>query len=86
MLTVRLLDEIENRLTALAEQTGRPKSYYVREALESYLEDLGHLYSRNSIPPSELSNSSVSVFQCQITLSHRENSCQVLSVSFGGSG
>ena len=49
MLTVRLPDEIDNRLTALAEQTGRPKSYYVREALENYLEDLEDLYTAETV-------------------------------------
>jgi RHH-type rel operon transcriptional repressor/antitoxin RelB len=32
--------DIEDRLTALAEQTGRSKSFYAREALIEYLEDL----------------------------------------------
>jgi len=45
MLTVRLPEEIENRLNALAEQTGRPKSYYVKEAIENYLEDMEDLYA-----------------------------------------
>lgn len=49
MLTVRLPEEIEKRLTALAEQTGRPKSYYVKEAIESYLEDMEDLYAAETI-------------------------------------
>ena len=49
MLTVRLPEEVEKRLTVLAEQTGRPKSYYVREAIESYLEDLEDLYTAETI-------------------------------------
>lgn len=39
MLTVRLNDDLENRLVALSERTGRPKSYYVRQAIQSYLEE-----------------------------------------------
>ena len=37
MLAVRLPTEIETRLDALARTTQRPKSFYVREALELYL-------------------------------------------------
>jgi RHH-type transcriptional regulator, rel operon repressor / antitoxin RelB len=39
MLTIRLNHDLENRLVALSETTGRPKSYYVRQALQNYLED-----------------------------------------------
>jgi len=49
MLTVRLPEEVEKRLAVLAEQTGRPKSYYVREAIESYLEDLEDLYTAETV-------------------------------------
>ena len=40
MLAVRLPEEIEARLTALAERTGRSKSFYVREAVREHLDDL----------------------------------------------
>jgi RHH-type rel operon transcriptional repressor/antitoxin RelB len=40
MLGVRLPEDLNNRLTALSEKTHRPKSYYVKEALEKYLEDV----------------------------------------------
>jgi RHH-type rel operon transcriptional repressor/antitoxin RelB len=43
-LTVRLPDEINSRLTSLAQQTGRSKSFYVRKAIEEKLEDLEDLY------------------------------------------
>lgn len=43
-LTVRLPDEINTRLTSLAQQTGRSKSFYVRKAIEEKLEDLEDLY------------------------------------------
>lgn len=39
MLAIRLSDETEKRITDLAQRTGRSKSYYVRKAIESYLED-----------------------------------------------
>lgn len=43
-LTVRLPEEINLRLTSLAKQTGRTKSFYVRKAIEEKLEDLEDLY------------------------------------------
>ncbi|MDH2998301.1 CopG family transcriptional regulator [Pasteurellaceae bacterium LFhippo2] len=48
-LTVRLPDELQQRLDYLAIQTGRAKSYYVKEALESYLEDLEDLLLANAV-------------------------------------
>ncbi len=39
MLAVRLDSSIENRLTQLAHETGRSKSYYVKQAIENFLED-----------------------------------------------
>ena len=44
MLTVRLPDNLEKRLNALAMATKRPKSFYVREALERVLEDMEDAY------------------------------------------
>lgn len=44
MLTIRLPAEIETRLNVLAETTNRPKSFYVREALERSLEDIEDVY------------------------------------------
>lgn len=44
MLTVRLPKEMEQRLDTLARQTKRPKSFYVRAALERCLEDLEDAY------------------------------------------
>ncbi len=44
MLSIRLPDDIETRLETLATQTGRTKSYYVKEALMSYLDDLEDFY------------------------------------------
>jgi len=44
MLTVRLPDDLEARLNTLAKTTNRPKSFYVREALERSLEDIEDIY------------------------------------------
>ncbi|BCX90004.1 RHH-type transcriptional regulator, rel operon repressor/antitoxin RelB (plasmid) [Methylomarinovum tepidoasis] len=44
MIAVRLPKEIEARLEALAKATKRTKSFYVREALLEYLDDLEDLY------------------------------------------
>lgn len=40
MLAIRLPKEIEERLEELARKTGRSKSYYVRQAILEYLDDL----------------------------------------------
>ncbi|MCX7116365.1 MAG: anti-toxin [Legionellales bacterium] len=39
MLAVRLPEQLETRLTQLSEETHRPKSYYVKLALEEFLTD-----------------------------------------------
>ena len=44
MIAVRLPAAIEKRLDRLAKRTGRTKSYYVREALLSHLDDLEDIY------------------------------------------
>ncbi len=44
MLAIRLPEEIEKRLNALAKETGRTKSFYVREAILEHLDDLEDLY------------------------------------------
>lgn len=44
MLAVRLQEEEEKRLQALADKTGRSKSYYVREAIREHLDDLEDYY------------------------------------------
>jgi len=40
MLAIRLPPEIEERLDKLARKTGRTKTYYAREAILEYLDDL----------------------------------------------
>lgn len=44
MLTVRLPEKMETRLNVLADATKRPKSFYVREALERSLEAIEDIY------------------------------------------
>ena len=44
MLAIRLTKEIESRLAALASRTGRSKTFYAREAILTYLEDLEDYY------------------------------------------
>ena len=44
MLAIRLPEEIEMRLAALAKATGRTKSYYAREPILTHLEDLEDAY------------------------------------------
>ena len=44
MLAIRLPEEIETRLAALAKATGRTKSFYVRQAILAHLEDLEDAY------------------------------------------
>jgi RHH-type rel operon transcriptional repressor/antitoxin RelB len=44
MLAIRLQPEIEDRLDALARQTGRTKTYYAREAILKHLDDLEDQY------------------------------------------
>lgn len=44
MLALRLPEDIESRLEALAQRTGRTKSFYAREAILEHLEDLEDRY------------------------------------------
>ena len=44
MLALRLPPDIEKRLDALAQKTGRTKSYYAREAILRHIEDLEDLF------------------------------------------
>jgi len=44
MLAVRLPEEIENRLADLAAKTGRTKTFYAREAILEYLDEMEDRY------------------------------------------
>lgn len=39
-IAIRLPEELETKLSTLARKTKRSKSFYVREAISQYLEDL----------------------------------------------
>jgi len=49
MLALRLPTEIEARLETLAKATGRTKSFYAREAILEYLDDLEDIYLAETI-------------------------------------
>ncbi len=44
MLAIRLPEDIEKRLDALARATGRTKTYYAREAILEHLDDFEDIY------------------------------------------
>jgi RHH-type transcriptional regulator, rel operon repressor / antitoxin RelB len=44
MLALRIDEETEKRLEALAARTGRTKSFYAREAIIAHLDDLEDFY------------------------------------------
>ena len=44
MLAIRLPEKLEKRLARLAKRTGRTKTYYAREAILKYLEELEDIY------------------------------------------
>ena len=49
MLTIRLPESTDERLSRLAKETGRTKSFYVKEALKNYLEDLEDIYLSDKV-------------------------------------
>jgi len=49
MLALRLPKDIERRLEALAQRTGRSKSFYAREAILEHLDDLEAAYLSDEI-------------------------------------
>lgn len=44
MLSLRLSNDIENRLGELAKTTGRTKSFYAKEAIVKYLDEMEDTY------------------------------------------
>lgn len=42
--SLRLPEELGNRLTTLAQRTGRSKTYYILEAIRAHLEELEDVY------------------------------------------
>jgi len=45
MLAARIPDALESRLEKLAKLTGRPKSFYVRQALTTHLDEIEETYT-----------------------------------------
>ena len=45
MLAVRIPEAVERRLDKLAKLTGRPKSFYVRQALAVHLDEIEDTYT-----------------------------------------
>jgi RHH-type transcriptional regulator, rel operon repressor / antitoxin RelB len=45
MLAARIPDVLESRLDKLAKLTGRPKSFYVRQALTTHLDEIEDTYT-----------------------------------------
>jgi len=65
MLSIRLPEEMEARIKRLADSTQRSKSFFVKEALTNYLDDMEDYYdvlkrqndpTRNLISLEELEN------------------------------
>jgi RHH-type rel operon transcriptional repressor/antitoxin RelB len=44
MLAIRISNDIEKRLQCLAQKTGRTKTYYAREAILRFIEDMEDEY------------------------------------------
>lgn len=49
MLAVRLPEELERRLADLARSSNRSKSFYVREAIAAYLDDLEDIHQAETV-------------------------------------
>lgn len=49
MLAIRLPSDIEDRLEVLAARTGRTKTFYAREAIVRYLQEIEADYSNDRI-------------------------------------
>ena len=43
-VSIRLPKELEDRLAALANRTGRSKTWYIRQALEEHIEEMEEVY------------------------------------------
>ena len=56
MLSVRLEETMETKLENLAKATQRPKSFFVKEALKNYLDDMIDYYDAQKRSSSEDKN------------------------------
>jgi RHH-type transcriptional regulator, rel operon repressor / antitoxin RelB len=43
-LAIRLPDEMHERLNRLSQETARPKAFYIKAALDEYLDDIEDTY------------------------------------------
>jgi RHH-type rel operon transcriptional repressor/antitoxin RelB len=68
MFAVRLPKEIEDRLEALASQTGRTKSFYARQAIVDHLDDLEDYYLAVSRLEKQLPSISLAEVEKQLGL------------------
>lgn len=48
-MTIRLSPQLDKRLNNLTKQTGRSKSFYLTQAIESYLENMEDLLIANAV-------------------------------------
>lgn len=48
-MTIRLSPQLDERLSNLTKQTGRSKSFYLTQAVESYLENMEDLLIANAV-------------------------------------
>lgn len=49
MLAIRLPTDIEDRLDELAARTGRTKTFYAREAILRYLDEIEGIYLKDDV-------------------------------------
>ena len=47
-LAIRLPDEMHERLNRLSQETARPKAFYIKAALDEYLDDIEDTYLAES--------------------------------------
>jgi len=71
MLTIRLPDELEKRLNTLAKETKRPKSFYVREALERSLDDMEDVYLADAAYERFLASGEKAISLEEMMVAHR---------------
>jgi len=71
MVGIRLEPELEKKLQSLAKETGRSKSYYVREAIRQYLEDREE--SSNGIAALERREPTITLEELERRFGHRKD-------------
>jgi RHH-type transcriptional regulator, rel operon repressor / antitoxin RelB len=68
MLAIRLPDAIENRLAALAEESGRTKTTLAREAILEYIDDLEDFYLAEARARKGRKTISLEQLECELGL------------------